>query len=74
MIPPFSFSCKHQDLINRLRTRASIRRSITDRKSFQEGRPDRIAAVLDEAADAIQELLDEKEASFCQKIKRLFYW
>src|SRR5882757_7726815 len=41
------------DLIERLRTRALIRRNISSRKSVQEGRPDRIADLLDEAADEI---------------------
>jgi hypothetical protein len=41
------------DLVERLRTRAKIRRSIKDRKSVQEGKSDRIADILDEAADAI---------------------
>lgn len=44
------------DLTERLRTRAKIRRSIPTRRSVQEGEPDRIAALLDEAADEIQRL------------------
>ena len=43
------------DLINRLRIRAAIRRQITDRKSVQEGKPDRLAALLDEAAQALED-------------------
>lgn len=46
------------DLIHRLETRAAIRRSITTRKSVQEGKPDRIADLLEEAARAISELLN----------------
>ncbi len=42
-----------QSLIFRLRERARIRRSIPNRKSVQEGAPDRIADLLDEAADAL---------------------
>lgn len=42
------------DLIYRLRKRAEIRRQITTRKSVQEGEPDRIADLLDEAANYIQ--------------------
>lgn len=42
------------DLIERLRTRAKIRRSIVSRKSVQEGKPDRLAELLDEAADKIE--------------------
>jgi hypothetical protein len=45
-----------QSLTFRLRTRAAIRRSITTRKSVQEGQPDRIADLLEEAADAIERL------------------
>ena len=43
-----------QDLIERLRKRAEIRRQIPTRKSVQEGKPDRIADLLDEAADCIE--------------------
>lgn len=42
------------DLIFRLRERARIRREIPNRKSVQEGRPDRIADLLDEAATALE--------------------
>ena len=45
-----------QSLIFRLRKRAEIRRQIQDRKSVQEGRPDRIADLLEEAADEIERL------------------
>lgn len=44
------------DLIFRLRKRAEIRRNIATRKSVQEGQPDRIADLLDEAALALEEL------------------
>lgn len=47
------------DLVYRLRKRAEIRRQITSRKSVQEGKPDRIADLLEEAADAIQEVKQE---------------
>lgn len=43
-------------LVEKLRTRASIRRNIKDRKSVQEGKPDRIADLLEEAADEIERL------------------
>jgi len=42
------------DLIDRLRKRAEIRRQIPSRKSVQEGEPDRIADLLEEAADALE--------------------
>lgn len=43
------------DLIYRLRKRAEIRRQIQTRKSVQEGKPDRIADLLDEAAAALEQ-------------------
>ena len=45
-----------QSLVFRLRKRAEIRRSIADRKSVQEGKRDRIADLLEEAADRIESL------------------
>ena len=42
------------DLVVRLRKRAEIRRGISTRKSVQEGLPDRIADLLEEAADRIE--------------------
>ena len=45
-----------QDLVYRLRKRAEIRRQIPGRKSVQEGRPDRMADLLDEAAAEIERL------------------
>ena len=39
-----------QSLVFRLHKRAEIRRQIKDRKSVQEGAPDRIADLLEEAA------------------------
>ena len=44
------------DIIYRLKKRAEIRRNATTRKSVQEGAPDRIADLLEEAADEIKEL------------------
>jgi hypothetical protein len=43
-----------QSLVFRLRKRAEIRRQIASRKSVQEGKPDRIADLLEEAADALE--------------------
>ncbi len=51
-----------QDLVFRLRKRAEIRRQIQSRKSVREGKPDRIADILEEAAAEIErlhELVDE---------------
>lgn len=44
------------DLVYRLRKRAEIRRQIAGRKSVQEGKPDRISDLLEEAAAEITEL------------------
>ena len=44
------------DLVERLVKRAEIRRQIKTRKSVQNNEPDRIADLLEEAADKIQEL------------------
>jgi len=44
---------EEQTLVERLRIRASIRRNNTERKSVQEGKPDRIADLLEEAADGL---------------------
>ena len=48
-----------QSLVFRLRKRAEIRRQILDRKSVMEGKPDRIANLLEEAADEIERLKNE---------------
>lgn len=48
-----------QCLVFRLRKRAEIRRQIQDRKSVLEGKPDRIADLLDEAATEIERLQNE---------------
>lgn len=45
-----------QLLIYRLRKRAEIRRQIQGRKSVEEGTPDRIADLLEEAANEIEQL------------------
>ena len=45
-----------EDLVYRLRKRAEIRRQIPTRKSVQEGQPDRIADLLEEAANEIEKL------------------
>lgn len=47
---------EEQSLTFRLRKRAEIRRNIQNRTSVVEGKPDRIAALLDEAADEIESL------------------
>ena len=47
------------DLVYRLRKRAEIRRQIPTRKSVQEGKADRIADILEEAANEIENLRKE---------------
>lgn len=49
------------DIVYRLRERARIRRQIPTRKSVIEGKPDRIADILEEAAGVIEELRKENE-------------
>lgn len=45
-----------QDIVDRLRIRADIRKNIQTRKSVQEGKPDRLVALLEEAAKTIEDL------------------
>ena len=49
------------DLVYRLRKRAEIRRQIPTRKSVQEGAPDRIADLLEEAANEIEQLRNKQK-------------
>lgn len=56
-----------KDLIYRLRERAKIRRQIPTRKSVEEGKSDRISDLLEEAADAIEGMID---AEFKQVMAR----
>ena len=48
------------DLVYRLRKRAEIRRQILTRKSVQENAPDRIADLLEEAANEIERLQNDR--------------
>jgi hypothetical protein len=57
---------KEQSLLFRLRKRAEIRRQIPGRKSVEANEPDRIAMLLDEAADRIEYL--EHEILNCQDL------
>lgn len=50
-------------LVDRLRKRSEIRRQIATRKSVQEGKPDRIADLLEEAADEIERLSNNENSS-----------
>ena len=56
MIDESHLPVAEQSLIFRLRKRAEIRRQIQGRKSVEEGKPDRIADLLEEAANAIERL------------------
>ena len=57
-------SINMEDLVYRLRKRAEIRMQIPTRKSVQEGRPDRLAELLLEAADAIEKLTNESNHTY----------
>ena len=48
-----------EDLVHRLRKRAEIRRVAKGRKSVEEGKPDRIADLLEEAALEIKVLRNQ---------------
>lgn len=54
----------HEDLIERLKERARIRRQIATRKSVQEDKPDRISDLLEEAAEVIEDLANFKEGVY----------
>ncbi len=66
----------NDDLIYRLRKRAEIRRQIPGRKSVENGEPDRIADLLEEAANEIERLEDirnyyaEEQAKFLKPVTR----
>lgn len=47
-----------QNLIERLKIRASIRRSIPTRKSVLENKPDRISDLLEEAANYLERYMN----------------
>ena len=53
MIDQSTLPVSEQSLVYRLRKRAEIRRQIQTRKSVIENKPDRIADLLEEAADEI---------------------
>ena len=53
-----------ESLIERLRIRAHIRRNAKGRKSVEEGKPDRLADLLEEAADEL-ERLEDIERNIC---------
>lgn len=53
-----------EDLVRRLRKRAEIRRQIPNRKSVQNNEPDRIADLLEEAADMIESQEERLKSSY----------
>ena len=60
---------EQEDLVYRLRKRAEIRRNIPNRKSVQENQPDRIADLLEESANRIDEL--ERQVSWLLEYSEL---
>lgn len=61
------------DLVTKLRIRANIRRQIPSRKSVQEGKPDRIADLLEEAANEIERLQNEQRSTLQASRKKRWY-
>ena len=55
-IPEVTAPVDENDIVYRLRKRAEIRRNIKTRKSVQMGERDRLADLLDEAADEIEDM------------------
>ena len=58
-----------QSLLFRLRKRAEIRRQIPGRLAVVEGKPDKIANLLDEAADEIEKLEETIAALVAQRLE-----
>ncbi len=65
MIDESHLPVSEQSLVFRLRKRAEIRRQIPGRLAVVEGKPDKIANLLDEAADEI-EMLQQTIAKLVQ--------
>lgn len=59
-----------QDLVYRLRKRAEIRRQIPSRKSVQEGKTDRIADLLEEAATEIERYRKDASDRYNEELHR----
>ena len=59
-----------QSLLFRLRKRAEIRRQIPGRLAVIEGKPDKIANLLDEAADEIERLEGLVAAFVAQRLEK----
>jgi hypothetical protein len=71
MIDESHLPVAEQSLVFRLYKRAEIRRQIQDRKSVQEGKPDRIADLLEEAAVEIEKLQGTVAALVAQRLDEL---
>jgi hypothetical protein len=69
MIDESHLPVEEQSLIFRLRKRAEIRRQIASRKSVQEGKPDRLSDLLEEAADEIEKLQATIAVFVAQKLE-----
>lgn len=63
-------SIEEQSLVFRLRRRAEIRRTAVDRESVKEGREDRLANLLDEAAHEIYYLTHVKGKDIMFKLDK----
>ena len=57
---------ENEDLVYRLKKRAEIRRQIPGRKSVQEGTADRIADLLEEAAEEIELLRTQVKGKYSE--------
>ncbi len=60
------------DIVYRLKTRAEIRRQISTRKSVQEGKPDRISDLLEEAAVEIESLRAQLSSTAIDYLKEKY--
>lgn len=67
-------SYPEDSLIYRLMKRASIRRSITSRKSVQEGKPDRISDLMEESALALYQKELDIKVLLSQVKKNIINW
>ena len=71
MIDESHLPVAEQSLLFRLRKRAEIRRQIPGRLAVVEGKPDKIANLLDEAADEIEKLQETIAALVAQRLDEL---
>jgi hypothetical protein len=62
-----------EDLVYRLRKRAEIRRQIATRKSVQNNEPDRLADLLEEAANVIVAYRDAGDRCVCGHARENHY-